>query len=155
MTEGIADPSKLGIVGWSYGGYAALQSVAIDPTVFKAIVAIAPITDLAAFKDERRHWSNYDNLSDIVGDGPGVREGSPITHAGQFKQPVLLFHGTADRQVAIAESWRMADALKAAGVHSELVTFQDLDDQLVDSAARTDMLRQSDAFLRRSFGMSP
>ncbi|HEY6455918.1 MAG TPA: alpha/beta fold hydrolase [Steroidobacteraceae bacterium] len=155
VSEGIADPSKLGIVGWSYGGYAALQSVAIDPAVFKAIVAIAPITDLAAFKDERRHWSNYDNLSDIVGDGPSVRDGSPITHASQFKQPVLIFHGTADRQVAVVESERMADALKAAGVRSELVTFQDLDDRLEDSAARTDMLRQSDAFLRRSFGMSP
>ena len=57
VSEGIADPSKLGIVGWSYGGYAALQSVAIDPALFKAIVAIAPISDLTSFKDERRHWS--------------------------------------------------------------------------------------------------
>jgi dipeptidyl aminopeptidase/acylaminoacyl peptidase len=155
VSEGIADPSKLGIVGWSYGGYAALQSVAIDPGVFKAIVAIAPITDLAAFRDERRHWSNYDNLSDIVGDGPGVRDGSPLMHANQFKQPVLMFHGTSDREVAVVESSRMADALKAAGVQSELVTYPDLDDQLEDSAARTDMLRRSDAFLRHSFGMSP
>ena len=155
VTEGIADPAKLGIVGWSYGGYAALQSVAIDPTVFKAIVAIAPITDLAAFRDERRYWTNYDNLSDIVGDGPSVHDGSPLTHASQFKQPVLMFHGTSDREVAVVESRRMADALKAAGAQAELVTYQDLDDQLEDSAARTDMLRQSDAFLRRSFGMSP
>ncbi|HEY4338882.1 MAG TPA: alpha/beta fold hydrolase [Steroidobacteraceae bacterium] len=155
VTEGIADPSKLGIVGWSYGGYAALQSAAVDASVFKAIVAIAPITDLAAFKDERRYWSSYDNLSDIVGDGPSVREGSPITHVSQIKQPVLMFHGTSDREVAVVESRRMADALKAAGVQSELVTYQDLDDQLEDSAARTDMLRRSDAFLRHSFAMSP
>ena len=98
---------------------------------------------------------HYDNLSDIVGEGPGVRDGSPITHASQFKQPVLMFHGTSDREVAVVESERMADALKAAGAKSELVTYPDLDDQLEDSAARTDMLRQSDAFLRRSFGMSP
>jgi dipeptidyl aminopeptidase/acylaminoacyl peptidase len=127
----------------------------VDPSVFKAIVAIAPITDLAAFKDERRYWSSYDNLADIVGDGPSVHEGSPITHVSQFKQPVLMFHGTSDREVAVVESRRMADALKAAGVQSELVTYQDLDDQLEDSAARTDMLRRSDAFLRHSFGMSP
>jgi dienelactone hydrolase len=155
VSEGIADPSKLGIVGWSYGGYAALQSVAIDPALFKAIVAIAPISDLAAFRDERRYWNNYDNLRDIVGDGPSVRDGSPITHASQFKQPVLMFHGTSDREVAVVESSRMAEALKGAGVQSELVTYQNLDDQLEDSAARTDMLRRSDAFLRRSFGMSP
>jgi dipeptidyl aminopeptidase/acylaminoacyl peptidase len=155
VAEGTADPGKLAVVGWSYGGYAALQSVAIDPGVFKAIVAIAPITDLAAFRDERRYWASYDNVSDFVGDGPSVRDGSPIMHASQFKQPVLMFHGTSDREVAVVESRRMADALKAAGVHSELVTFQDLDDELADSAARSDMLRQSDAFLRHSFGMSP
>ena len=66
-----------------------------------------------------------------------------------------MFHGTSDREVAVVESRRMADALKAAGAQAELVTYQDLDDQLEDSTARTDMLRQSDAFLRRSFGMSP
>jgi dipeptidyl aminopeptidase/acylaminoacyl peptidase len=155
VSEGIADPAKLGIVGWSYGGYAALQSVAVDPAVFKAIIAIAPITDLAAYRDERRNWSGYDNFSDIVGDGPSVHDGSPLNHASQFKQPVLIFHGTSDREVNVLESRRMADALKAAGTAVQLVTYQDLDDQLEDSAARTDMLRQSDAFLRRSFGMSP
>jgi hypothetical protein len=56
---------------------------------------------------------------------------------------------------AVVESTRMADALKAAGAQSELITYQDLDDQLEDSAARTDMLRKSDAFLRHSFGMGP
>jgi dipeptidyl aminopeptidase/acylaminoacyl peptidase len=48
VREGIADPSKLAIVGWSYGGYAALQSAAVDPALFKAVVSIAPVTDLAA-----------------------------------------------------------------------------------------------------------
>ncbi len=47
----------------------------------------------------------------------------------------------------------MAARLKAAGDSCELVTWDDLDHQLEDSAARTQMLRQSDAFLRRAFGM--
>ncbi len=49
----------------------------------------------------------------------------------------------------------MTDALKSAGVQSQLVTFEDLDDELQDSDARAEMLRQSDGFLRHSFGMSP
>jgi len=49
----------------------------------------------------------------------------------------------------------MDAALKAVGAHSELVTFEDRDHSLDDSATRADMLRQSDAFLRRSLGISP
>jgi Prolyl oligopeptidase family len=47
VDQKIADPGRLGVVGWSYGGYAALQSPVVDPTLFKAIIAIAPVTDLA------------------------------------------------------------------------------------------------------------
>jgi len=155
VSSGIADPAKLGIVGWSYGGYAALQSVAVDPTVFKAIVAIAPVTDLSALVSEHGFWSDYFQVSDFVGGGPHMHDGSPINHVDKFKQPVLLFHGTLDRNVSYEESRRMADALKAAGAQVELVTYEDRDHNLEDSEVRTDMLRKSDAFLRHAFGMSP
>ncbi|MEJ0007820.1 MAG: alpha/beta fold hydrolase [Steroidobacteraceae bacterium] len=154
VKQGIADPSKLATVGWSYGGYAALQSVAIDPTLFKAIVAIAPVTDLAALKEEHRWWTDYTMLSNYVGDGPHMHDGSPIAHAAQFKQPVMFFHGTSDINVSVEQSKNMNAALKAAGAHSDLVIFEDHDHQLEDSIVRIDMLRQSDAFLRRSLGMS-
>ena len=67
--------------------------------------------------------------------------------------PVLLFHGTMDRNVNINQSRLMESRLKAAGGQVELVTFEDLDHQLPDSNARADMLRRSDAFLRKAFGM--
>jgi dipeptidyl aminopeptidase/acylaminoacyl peptidase len=61
--EGIADPNKLAIVGWSYGGYAALQSAVVDSTVFKAVIAIAPVTDLNAITEEHRNWTDFDLIT--------------------------------------------------------------------------------------------
>jgi dipeptidyl aminopeptidase/acylaminoacyl peptidase len=153
VKQGIADPAKLGIVGWSYGGYAALQSAVVDQTLFKAVVAIAPVTDLAALKEERRRWSDYELVKQYVGEGPHMHEGSPIEHVDRIKVPVLLFHGGRDANVDIQQSKSMAARLKSAGAKYELVTWDDLDHQLEDSAARTEILRKSDEFLRKAFGM--
>jgi dipeptidyl aminopeptidase/acylaminoacyl peptidase len=153
IAQGIADPGKLAIVGWSYGGYAALQSAVVDPGLFKAVVAIAPVTDLAALKQESLNWSNHNLVTDYVGDGPHIREGSPAQNARAIKVPVLIFHAELDRNVSIAESRLMDGKLKAAGVPHELVTWPKLDHYLDDSDARATMLRKSDAFLRASMGM--
>ncbi|HEY2808765.1 MAG TPA: alpha/beta fold hydrolase [Steroidobacteraceae bacterium] len=152
VKEGV-DPARLGIFGWSYGGYAALQSAVVDPQLFKAVVAVAPVTDLAQLKEDSRHWSNFEVVSEEIGDGPHVREGSPAQHADRFRVPVLMFHGVMDRNVSIEQSKLMDARLKSAGAQSTLVTWDDLDHQLDDSAARTELLRRSDAFLRKAFGM--
>jgi len=151
--EGIADPSKLAIVGWSYGGYAALQSAIADSSVFKAVVAIAPVTDLAALKEDHRNWTDFELVSNFVGDGPQMHAGSPAEHADKIKAPVLLFHATADRNVSIEQSKRMAERLKAAGGQVELVTWPDLDHYLEDSQVRAQMLRKSDEFIRHALGL--
>jgi dipeptidyl aminopeptidase/acylaminoacyl peptidase len=140
-------------VGWSYGGYAALQSAVVDPTLFKAVVAIAPVTDLAALKEEHRNWSDFSLVSDYIGQGPHMHEGSPIEQAARIKAPVLLFHGGLDANVSIQESRRMAARLRSANVSCELVTWDDLDHYLEDSDARAQMLRKSDEFLRKALGM--
>jgi dipeptidyl aminopeptidase/acylaminoacyl peptidase len=155
IAQGIADPARLCVVGWSYGGYAALQSAVADQSLFKAVVAIAPVTDLQALKEEHRNWSDFDLVSDMIGEGPHVREGSPARNAEKIKVPVLLFHAAFDRNVGIAQSRLMASHLESAGVKHELVTWDDLDHHLEDSAARTEMLRKSDAFLRQAIGEAP
>lgn len=155
VKEGIADPKQLGIVGWSYGGYAALQSAVVDPSLFKAVVAIAPVTDLTRFKDQYRRTSSRVAAFDFIGAGPHITEGSPAQRAAEIKVPVLLFHGALDTNVDIAHSRLMADKLTAARVPHRLVTWDGLDHYLEDSDARTRMLRESEAFLQAAFKGQP
>jgi dipeptidyl aminopeptidase/acylaminoacyl peptidase len=147
-----AAADQLAIVGWSYGGYAALQSAVVDPTLFKAVIAVAPVTDLNQLKEDSRLWSNYALLSDQVGSGPHTHEGSPADNADRIKVPVLLFHGTMDANANLRQSQLMERRLKAAGAKCTLVTFDGLDAQLDDSTARAQLLEQSDRFLHEAFG---
>src|SRR3546814_15021096 len=70
-----ADPARLSIVGWSYGGYAALQSGVLAPDLFKKIVAIAPVTDLAELKEEVERYTTGAIMRDFIGSGPHIQIG--------------------------------------------------------------------------------
>lgn len=147
------DPAKLAIFGWSYGGYAALQSAVAEPGLFKAVVAVAPVTDLAMLKEDWRDWTNFKVVEKFVGSGPHIEQGSPARNAPAIKAPVMMFHGTFDRNVGVQHSRHMASELKDASVEHELVIYDKLDHYLEDSAARADMLGRTDAFLRKTLGL--
>jgi dipeptidyl aminopeptidase/acylaminoacyl peptidase len=152
VKEGIADPNRLGIFGWSYGGYAALQSGVVAPDLFKAIVAVAPVTDLERLKEDYRFWTSYANVVRFVGTGAHIAEGSPARHAEAIKVPVLMFHGDADENVQIGHGRLMQSRLQAAGRPTELIVYKGLDHYLDDSTARTEMLRRSKAHFEAAFG---
>lgn len=145
--QGIADPAKLTIAGWSYGGYAALQAQVIDPALFKAVVAIAPVTDFADRMRRSQYYSNYLIEQQRMGTGMEAEEASPSSHAAQFRAPVLMFHGTADGNVDITQAKIMQGKLEGAGKRSRLVIYDGLAHGLNDSDARADMLQQSADFL--------
>lgn len=153
VAQGIAAPDKLAIVGWSYGGYAALQSQVLDPDLYKAVVAIAPVTDLERLRAESRGWSNFYLMDRYIGRGPHVRDGSPAQNVAAIRAPVLLFHGDRDQNVNIDHARMMAERLRGAGKPVELVEFPGLAHSLTDAAARTRLLSESDAFLRKSLGL--
>jgi dipeptidyl aminopeptidase/acylaminoacyl peptidase len=148
IAQGIADPDRLGIFGWSYGGYAALQSNVVDPNLFKAVVAVAPVTDLYRLKADAEGFTNARLVAKQVGQGAMREQGSPDHYAARFRAPVLLFHGDQDINVDVSQSRLMQATLEKAGKTSRLVLYPGLDHQLDDSAARTDMLGQADSFFR-------
>jgi len=155
VSEGMADPNRLAIVGWSYGGYAALQSAVVEPGLFKAIVAIAPVTDLALLKEQHRDWSDSREVNRFVGSGPHIEAGSPLRHVNDIKVPVLLVHGTMDANVEVRQSREMAAALKSSGSPVTYLEFEGLDHYLEDSSVRTTMLQRSAEILTAAFASSP
>jgi dipeptidyl aminopeptidase/acylaminoacyl peptidase len=150
VSQGIADPEKLAIVGWSYGGYAALQSQVVAPDLFKAVVAIAPVTDLEYLRSDARAYTSFRFRDEQLGRGPHIDAGSPRRHAAQVVAPVALYHGDLDLNVNVRHSRDMADALKDAGKSVAYMEFEDLRHSLRDSTARTTMLGSIDEFLNES-----
>ena len=146
-SQGVADANRMAILGWSYGGYAALQAGVTEPAMFKAIVAIAPVTDLQQAKDDFRYYTSRRNISEYIGTGPHIAEGSPLRHVSAITAPVLLFHGDRDLNVGVVHSQRMDAALRGAGKRSELIVFPGLEHDLDDSAVRIQMLTRIGAFL--------
>lgn len=152
VKDGIADKDRLAIVGWSYGGYAALQAAAVEPDMFKTVVAIAPVTDLALLKRDAQGFTNSELVNDFVGSGDHIRSGSPLRNAQAIKVPVLLVHGDLDTNVGIDHSLKMAATLKSLGKPVELLKYSGLDHQLEDSNARVEMLTKMGEALDKAIG---
>lgn len=150
VSQGIASPDKLAIVGWSYGGYAALQSAVLDPDLFKAIVAIAPVVDLEKLKDDASDFKVIGTFNRFIGSGPETVAGSPAQNAERIRAPVLMFSGDLDMNVDVSHPRLMERKLKAAGKQVTYVEFPGLEHSLVEAGARTRLLADSDAFLRRT-----
>ncbi|CAN5119369.1 S9 family peptidase [soil metagenome] len=147
IQNGIADPNKLTIAGWSYGGYAALQAGVLAPDLFKAIVAIAPVTDISDMLRRSRWSTTYALQRDFLGTGSQADAASPAQNAKSIRAPVLMFHGTEDVNVDISQSRIMQSKLEGAGKKSRLVVYQGLEHSLVDSDVRADLLQQAGDFL--------
>ncbi|MEO1729697.1 MAG: S9 family peptidase [Pseudomonadota bacterium] len=152
VAEGIADPDRLVIAGWSYGGYAALQSQVVDPDLYKAVVAIAPVTDLEYLRETARRYTSFRLRDEQLGKGPHIAAGSPRRHAENFVAPVALFHGDLDLNVDVRHSREMAEALEEAGKQVTYTEFKDLQHDLDDSLVRAEMLEAIDTFFGDAIG---
>lgn len=147
ISEGIAKPEALSIVGWSYGGYAALQSAVLAPDLFKAVVAIAPVTDLSTLKTNAKNTYSSAVVRDFVGDGPHVNEGSPAQNVDKIQAPVLLFHGDYDQNVDVQHARLMKNRLQDAGKQVTYYEYEKMTHGLSNSTVRAEMLTKSAEFL--------
>jgi dipeptidyl aminopeptidase/acylaminoacyl peptidase len=149
IAEGIADPAHTCIVGWSYGGYAALMSAVREPDLYKCVVSIAGVSDLRALANEARRFygGRFRAKYSIGDDADELKAGSPLRSPDKIKVPVLLVHGDDDIQVSIDHSRRMARALDREKKKYELVVIKDGNHSLTRYEWRETLLTKLEAFL--------
>lgn len=118
------DASRIGIWGWSYGGYMSSNCIFRGGNVFKMAIAVAPVTN----------WRYYDTVYTerfmrTPQENPnGYDKNSPITYAGQFNDKedhFLLIHGTADDNVHVQNSMDLASALISQNKQFDMMIYPD------------------------------
>ena len=127
------DGERIGIWGWSYGGYNVLMSMSRGNGIFKAGVAIAPVTD----------WRFYDTvyterfMRTPQQNNAGYEQGSPVALASKLEGKLLLMHGTSDDNVHLQNSIEYTRALIEANKHFEMFFFPDSDHSIAAGNARS------------------
>jgi dipeptidyl aminopeptidase/acylaminoacyl peptidase len=144
---GFVDESRIGVSGWSYGGYMTSWLIG-HYQIWKVAVAGAAVTNmfdqynLADFNVTERYIFNG---SPYVGDNiKAYREQSPITYAAQVKTPTLILSDTGDFRVTITQSYELYHALKDNGVPVRFFAYP------VGGHFPTDPVRQMDVYRRWS-----
>ncbi len=129
------DMDRVGITGWSFGGYMSALAVLRRPDIFKAAVAGAPVSE----------WTDYDTCYTerylgVPGAGrwpDAYREGSLLTYAADLKRPLLVIHGTADDNVYLRHSLELMNALFRAGKSAEFMPLSSFTHMVPDPVVRT------------------
>ena len=143
------DLGRVGIRGWSYGGYLAALAVLRRPDVFHAAVAGAPVTE----------WQLYDThyTERYLGDPqlrPEVYAANSLTaDAAKLSRPLQLIHGLADDNVVVAHSLRLSSALLAAGRPHEVLPLSGVTHMTPQEEVAENLLLLQVDFLRRSLGL--
>lgn len=130
----IAKPDNTCIVGYSYGGYAAMMGAALTPDLYKCIVSGGAPSDLVDFLKRKKvdfgddsavyeYWE--ETLGELKADKDTITAVSPISLVNKFQDPVFLIHGEYDGIVHVSQSENMESALKKAGKTVEYFELED------------------------------
>ena len=132
------DKGRIGIYGWSYGGFMALNCALHGNGLFKMAIAVAPVTS----------WRYYDTIYTEIYNGlpqdnaKGYDDNSPLSHAEKLspRTRLLIIHGTADDNVHFQNSMEMCHRLNAAGKQYDMMVYPDQNHSMLPSC--TSQVRQ-------------
>lgn len=124
IARGLADPDRLGIGGWSYGGYMTAWAIGHTDR-FKAAIVGAGVTNLLSFQaaDIPTWLPTQMMLAPSYHDPEVYLRSSPITYVANAKTPTLILHGGGDERVRLGQGKELYHALRALGVPTEMVIY--------------------------------
>lgn len=126
------DKQRIGIWGWSYGGYMSSLCLFKAPEVFKMGIAVAPVTN----------WRYYDSvyterfMSLPQDNASGYDDNSPINHVAGLQGKLLLVHGTSDDNVHVQNTIELSNKLIEAGKHFDLMLYPDKNHSILGRSTR-------------------
>lgn len=144
--QSFVDKNRIGIWGWSYGGFMTLNSMSTDEKIFKAGISVAPVTDWRLYNTaytERFMRQPKENNG-------GYDAGSPLKHADKFSGNLLIIHGTADDNVHVQNTYLYLDALLKAGKQAELYLYSDKNHSILGKETRRHLYKKKFDFLERA-----
>jgi dipeptidyl aminopeptidase/acylaminoacyl peptidase len=158
--QGIADGTRVCIVGASYGGYAALMAPIRYPDLFKCSVAWVAVSDPRLMFEEswqndigrQSHFSMRTTIGDPVADADMLKAAAPVERAAELKIPVLMAYGGDDVRVPIAHGSRMRAAMRAAGNDPEWVVYAGEGHGFLKMENRVDFYTRMEKFLAKHIG---
>ncbi|MEO8233996.1 MAG: S9 family peptidase [Flavobacterium sp.] len=143
-TYAYVDKSRIGIFGWSYGGFMASNCIFQGADVFKTAIAVAPVTSWRYYDSvytERYMQTPQENAS-------GYDNNSPINHVNKLKGNFLLIHGTADDNVHVQNSMKMIEALVQANKQFDWAIYPDKNHGIYGGKTRLQLYTKMTNFIK-------
>ncbi|MCD0473421.1 S9 family peptidase [Flavobacterium sp. EDS] len=140
------DASRIGIFGWSYGGFMASNCVFQGNDVFKMAIAVAPVTNWRFYDSvytERYMQTPQENAS-------GYDNNSPINHVDKLKGKFLLIHGSADDNVHVQNTMQMMEALIQANKQFDSQIYPDKDHGIYGGKTRVQLYTKMTNFIKEN-----
>ncbi|MBQ1121494.1 S9 family peptidase [Streptomyces sp. B15] len=151
------DLSRVGIRGWSYGGYLAALAVLRRPDVFHAAVAGAPVTDWRLYDTHytERYCGTPQEDPDSYAEASLITdEGLSLVDEDSPHRPLMIIHGLADDNVVVAHALRLSSALLAAGRRHEVLPLSGVTHMASGATVAENLLLLQVGFLKRSLGIA-
>jgi dipeptidyl aminopeptidase/acylaminoacyl peptidase len=155
ISKGTTDAKRVGILGSTYGGYAALAGIAFTPDLYRAAVDIAGPLDLLGMLDSiPPSWEHFRNMMYTRTGDPStaagrtwLKERSPLSRVGNIKTPLLVVQGARDAQVRKTETDQMVVALRDNHVPVEYLVAPDEGHVFLQPVNQTAWLAEAECFL--------